>query len=133
MTVEKVRNHHTSAHNIYKKNGDEEDTNAPDGTVPVTTAPVTTAPPMTVSTTVVPVTVYHPLNLQVTTYQRTGAAFEWSMQDATTQETWSLTPGPQRESRYEYDPVREMGFHPRCGDEEADWVHRLNCLEGLQD
>ncbi|KAL8190355.1 UNVERIFIED_CONTAM: hypothetical protein K2H54_049189 [Gekko kuhli] len=92
-------------------NSDEEDTHVPDETVPVTTAPVTTAPPMKVPTTVVPVMMHQPLNLQVTTWRKTGATFEWLIQNTTTQEMWSLTPGLQRKSRYEYEPGHEMRPH----------------------
>ncbi|KAL8220471.1 UNVERIFIED_CONTAM: hypothetical protein K2H54_047113 [Gekko kuhli] len=124
--------HHTSTCNIYKMNGDEEDTHVPDETVPVTTAPVTTAPTTTtISTTMVPV--YQPLNLQVTARQKTGAAFDWLMQDTTTHETWLLTPGSRRKSWYEYEPVREMGTRPRCGEGKMGWEDHLTRLERLQD
>ncbi|KAL8186194.1 UNVERIFIED_CONTAM: hypothetical protein K2H54_066007 [Gekko kuhli] len=86
---------------------------------------------MTVSTTVVPM--YQPLNLQVTTCQKTGAAFDWLMQDTTTHEAWLLTPGPQRESWYKYEPVRETGTHPRHREEEMGCEDCLTHLEGLQD
>ncbi|KAL8221183.1 UNVERIFIED_CONTAM: hypothetical protein K2H54_060719 [Gekko kuhli] len=64
---------------------------------------------------------------------KTGTAFDWSVQDTTTHETWSLTLGLWRESRYEYEPVHKMGTRLRCGEDEMGWEDHLTCLEGLQD
>ncbi|KAL8221426.1 UNVERIFIED_CONTAM: hypothetical protein K2H54_067581 [Gekko kuhli] len=61
--------------------GEEEDILVPDETVPVTTITTTAAPPTRmVSTMVIPQ--YQPLYLQVTKHRKTGAAFNWLMQDA---------------------------------------------------
>ncbi|KAL8176411.1 UNVERIFIED_CONTAM: hypothetical protein K2H54_033616 [Gekko kuhli] len=103
--------------------GAEEDIHLSGDKTPVTIVLVTTilttiVTPVTTAPTTLPTLLgYQLLDLgglksQITgTYQKTGRTYKWSMIDSNTQELWSLTPEPARESQYKYKPLHETGTH----------------------
>ncbi|KAL8199285.1 UNVERIFIED_CONTAM: hypothetical protein K2H54_039248 [Gekko kuhli] len=123
--------------------GEKEDISLPGDQTPVTTALVTTmsttmGPPVTLVPTTTPALLgYCPLNLGVVgshisgTRQKTGGGYQWSMINSNTQELWSLTLKPTRESWYEYEPLHKMGTRQRRIEEEAGWDEQLTRLEDL--
>ncbi|KAL8182680.1 UNVERIFIED_CONTAM: hypothetical protein K2H54_061630 [Gekko kuhli] len=128
---------------VSMMSGEEEDLRSPDTPViPVTTTqyqsprmmPVTTLHTMTLS-----LPIYCPLNLG---YQGAEGrvpgwcwdalgAFEWSMFDTITQESWLLTPAPSWESQYK--PPHETGACPKHRREKAGWEEHLTRMESAQD
>ncbi|KAL8203633.1 UNVERIFIED_CONTAM: hypothetical protein K2H54_058447 [Gekko kuhli] len=61
--------------------------------------------------------------------QEESWGFEWSTFYTTTQESWTLTPGPARGSLYEYQPPHEAEPRTQCKEEKKGWEERLISVE----